>query len=414
MIKSKLSLATFQGLPLGSFAVLWLVGWTLRVPILSGPPLATHMADTFGLGDVGIGAITMLPVVAVAFGAIPAAWLIARFEFRTTIAVGILVMAMASVARGFLPTAFLLFAVSVVMGLGVAVFQTALPAAVRSWTPSHAALGSAVYLNGMMVGEFTGAGLTLPVMMPLADGDWKIALVIWAIPIVLIAVLAKLFRPAACNLPRDDVAEPQTPNKSAFPRWNDLQMWQFGLLLACSIAIFFVGNAYMGTILRERDESHALAGLLFAYNLSPLLASFAVLAAPQWIGRRNPLGVAAIIATLGLAGFMLLDGWFSWIAAVVAGLASTVELILLVSIPAAIARGLGVTRLSAGTTLIGYAIGFLLPLAGGWIAENTGDISMVLLPTVVFSIAMIPALGRTREYVCKSLLAAQNAKMADS
>lgn len=396
-------MASFRSLPLGMFAILWLIGWTLRVPILAAPPLATNIADTFGLGEAGTGAITMLPLVAVAFGAVPAAWLIARFGLRTSIAGGIAVMAFASIARGYVPTTALLFAVSILMGLGVAVFQTALPAAARTWTPAHAALGSAMYLNGMMVGEFSGAGLTLPLVLPLADGDWRIALMIWAVPILLIALVAYLVRPAKRAEAEEEAADNQPETRSPLPRWNDGQVWQFGLLLACSIVIFYAINAFAGTVLRARSEEHALAGLLFAFNLAALLASFVVLAAPHWIGRRNPLSVAAVIAILGLAGFVFLDGWMSWVAAVVAGLSSTIELILLVSIPAAIAKGQGVTRLSAGTTLIGYAIAFVLPLAGGWIAEETDQIEMALVPALVFAIVMIPALGRTRRYVCASL-----------
>ena len=388
-------MTSIRSYPLGMFAILWLIGWTLRVPILSAPPLATRMADTFGLGEAGIGALTMLPIVAVAFGALPAAWLIARFGLRLTVGGGILLMALASVSRGYVPSTTLLFAVSILMGFGVSVFQTALPAAVRCWTPSHGALGSAVYLNGMMVGEFTGAGLTLPIVLPLADGDWRFALVIWAIPIVLIAIFSFLIRTGPNEQEKTTSAE-KVKTRDTLPRWNDWQMWQFGLLLACSIVIFFAINAYAGTMLRDRGEENALAGLLIAYNLTPLIASFIVLGAPQWIGRRNPLGVSAIIATLGLAGFVFLDGWLSWAAAVIAGLSSTVELILLVSLPAAIAKGLGVTRLSAGTTLIGYAIAFLLPIAGGWIAEEVGRTDVALWPALFFSIAMIPALGRER------------------
>ena len=58
-----------HSLPVGMLVVLWLVGWTLRVPILAAPPLATRIADALGLGEAGIGALTTLPVVAVAFGA---------------------------------------------------------------------------------------------------------------------------------------------------------------------------------------------------------------------------------------------------------------------------------------------------------------------------------------------------------
>lgn len=400
-------MVSLRRLPLGVFTVLWLVGWTLRVPILSAPPLAAMIADSFGLGEAGVGALTMLPLIAVAFGALPAAWLISRFGLRTSIVGGIIIMALASVARGYVPGAALLFAVSVLMGFGVAVFQTALPAAARTWTPSHAALGSTIYLNGMMVGEFSGAGLTLPLILPLAGGDWREALLIWSIPVLVIALIAFLVRTTTGDTPEENPADNRMGSLSSLPRWNDGQIWQLGLLLACSIAIFFTINAYAGLVLRDRGEEQALAGFLFAYNLTPLVASFIVLAAPHWIGYRTPLGVAAIVAVSGLAGFVFLDGWASWVAAVITGLSSTIELILLVSIPAAIAKGRGVTRMSAGTTLIGYAIAFVLPLFGGWIADETGQIEMALMPALVFTVVMIPALGRRRRYVCASLATAE-------
>ncbi len=397
-------MASLRSLPLGMFAILWLIGWTLRVPILAAPPLATRIADSFGLGEAGIGALTMLPILAVAFGALPSAWLIAKYSLRSVIIGGIVIMTFASIARGYVPSSMLLFAVSLLMGLGVALFQTALPAAVRSWTPSHVAMGSAIYLNGMMVGEFSGAGLTLPIVLPLSDGDWRTALVIWSIPILAIALITLLAKSDETDQQKGvDQTDSRTGAWASLPRWNDTQVWQFGLLLACSIVIFFVINAYAGAILRSRGEEYALPGLLMAFNTTPLLASFVVLSVPRWIGRRNPLGVSAIIATLGLAGFYFLNGWASWLAAVIAGLTSTIELILLVSLPASIAKGLGVTRLSAGTTLIGYAVAFVLPLIGGWLAELTRQTDMALIPALIFSIVMIPALGRERRYICKSI-----------
>lgn len=80
------------------FAILWLVGWTLRVPVLAAPPLATRIGDAYGLDTAGIGALTMLPVVAIAFGAVPAAMIIARFGLKAAIAGGLLVMGAASSA----------------------------------------------------------------------------------------------------------------------------------------------------------------------------------------------------------------------------------------------------------------------------------------------------------------------------
>lgn len=383
-----------QSKPIGMLITLWLIGWTLRVPVLAAPGLATRIADSFGLGEAGVGALTMLPIVAIAFGAVPAAWVIARFGLRTAITGGMAVMIIASVARGQAPTPGVLFAFSAIMGLGIAVFQTALPAATRVWTPSHVALGSAVYLNGMMVGELSGAGLTLPVVLPLAGGDWTFALVLWSIPLSLIAVLAALVKTPGQGA---GVVTPEA-GRATLPKWNDAQVWRFGVLLGSSAVAFLAINAFSGTILRARGEIEALEGLLFAYNATPLLSSVAVLAAPRWIGRRGPIAVSALFSLLGFAGFVFLDGWASWGAALVTGFASTIKLILLVSLPPAIATGGAVTRLSAGMTLIGFALAFILPLIGGWLADSAGQIDWALIPSLMFMCAALFAIGRGARY----------------
>ncbi|EBA16800.1 major facilitator superfamily MFS_1 [Roseobacter sp. SK209-2-6] len=385
-------------IPFGTLAVLWLVGWTLRVHILAAPPLATRIAESFGLGEAAAGALTMLPVVAVAFGAIPAAWIIARFGLRAAVVTGLLVMTVASVARGQVPSASMLFVASAIMGLGVAVFQTALPAATRVWTPTHVALGSAVYLNGMMMGELSGAGLTLPVVLPLAGGDWRFALVLWSIPILLITMLVALVRLPKVQPNTGRAALPGLCQEASLPRWNDVRVWQYGLLLSSSVVAFFVINAYSGSLLQSRGESHTAGAFHFAYNATPVFASFVVLLAPKWVGSRRPIAVSALFAWLGLAGFFLLKGWASWGSALVAGFAATIELILLVSLPPVIAKGIAVTRLSAGMTLIGFSIAFLLTLLGGWLADSTGWIEMALTPSLIFMMAAFATLGRTAHY----------------
>ena len=366
------------------------------MPILSAPPLATRIAESFSLNEAGVGAITMLPVIAIAFGAIPAALVIARFGIRVAIVSGLLIMTAASVARGYVPSSAMLFSVSVIMGLGVAVFQTALPAAARRWTPTHVVLGSAVYLNGMMFGEFSGAGLTLPLVLPLAEGDWRMALALWAIPILLIAALVVIIRVPKVE---HSVEEANWVSiKKALPHWYDGRVWQYGLLIAGSTVVFFVINAYAGLLLKARGESDALETLLIAYNSMPLVGSFIVLAAPKWVGARGPIAISAILAAAGLAGFTFLDGWASWASALLVGVASTVELILVMSLPVKIASGIAVTRLSAGMTLVGLTIAFALPILGGWLADSMGSIELALIPSLIFCAAILPAVGRAKCY----------------
>lgn len=307
-MEAKQSMGPF---PIWNLIVLWLVGWTLRVPILAAPPLATRIADSLGLSEMGIGALTILPLVAVAFGAMPAALIIAKFGIRFAITGGIVVMVLASIARGYVPSSALLFFSSIIMGLGVAVFQTALPAATRIWTPTHVALGSSVYLNGMMVGELFGAGLTLPLVLPLAGGDWSYALILWSIPILIIALIAWAQYPPKIDSKLSQIKYLELSAGATLPRLNDTQVWQFGMLLGGSVITFYVINTYVGSLLRARGETEALELLLFAYNATPLLASFLVLANPNWMGLRNPIAISAILSAAGLAGFVFLDGWAS-------------------------------------------------------------------------------------------------------
>jgi short-subunit dehydrogenase len=39
----------------------------------------------------------------------------------------------------------------------------------------------------MMLGEMMGAGFTLPVIIPLADHDWRVALGLWSVPVIVIS-----------------------------------------------------------------------------------------------------------------------------------------------------------------------------------------------------------------------------------
>ena len=151
-------------------------------------------------------------------------------------------------------------------------------------------------------------------------------------------------------------------------------------------------------VLRARDETEALKGFLFVYNATPLLASIIVLAVPGWIGLRAPVAVSSLLSAAGLAGFVLFESWASWAAALITGCASTVALILMISLPPAIARGHAITRLSAGMTLIGFAFSFVLILIGGWFAGITGWIEMALIPSLVFMVVALAALGRTVRY----------------
>ena len=141
--------------------LLWLAGVYLRIPILVAPPLAPFISDDLALSQALPGALTTLPILMLAIGAMPGSLAISRIGPRNTLAMAMVIMVIGSAGRGLVPDTFTLMLASAVMGLGVAMMQPALPALLPRWLePHHIAIGSAIYMNGMLMGEFIGAGIT--------------------------------------------------------------------------------------------------------------------------------------------------------------------------------------------------------------------------------------------------------------
>src|SRR4026207_2427248 len=83
---------------------------------------------------------------------------------------------------------------TIVMGAGVAIMQVTLPPAVRLWLPHKIGFATAVYTNGLLVGEIAPVALTVPLVLALV-GAWQSGFVFWSVPVAIIAVLVLLFSP---------------------------------------------------------------------------------------------------------------------------------------------------------------------------------------------------------------------------
>ena len=118
---------TGANLPLGSLTLLWLAGLYLRLPILVAPPLSPLIGSELDLGQTALGALTTLPVLMLAVGALPGSFAIARVGPRLAVAGALILLAIASAARGLAPPVLMLFVFTVLMGFAIAVMQPALP-----------------------------------------------------------------------------------------------------------------------------------------------------------------------------------------------------------------------------------------------------------------------------------------------
>ncbi|TMB09688.1 MAG: MFS transporter, partial [Deltaproteobacteria bacterium] len=142
------------------FILLWLFGLCLRTTVLAVPPVIPMIHQSLALSQAEIGALASLPVLLFSFAAVPGSILIARFGAFRVLVGGILLTGLGSALRGAAPDAAMLFAATFVMGIGIAIMQPSLPPVVREWVPRKIALGTAVYSNGLLMGEALAASLT--------------------------------------------------------------------------------------------------------------------------------------------------------------------------------------------------------------------------------------------------------------
>lgn len=363
--------------------LLWLAGVYLRIPVLVAPPLAPFISDELGLTQALTGALTTLPILMLAVGAMPGSLAISRIGPRNTLALAMLIMVIGSAGRGLVPDTATLMVASAVMGFGVAMMQPALPALLPRWLePHHLAIGSAIYMNGMLMGEFIGAGITLPVLMPLLENSWRAALLAWSLPALLVA--------AALFLPKRDLARP-VRRGAWLPDWQNPLTLRIGFLLGLSGSMFFGLNAYMGNLLEQQGNITMLSEALFWYNIAQVFASLVMLKmARRWVGRRTLIVIMATLSLLGTTGTVFLEGWWFIASATFMSFVAGILLILLVALPPLLVSSAETGRLSAGTFLVGYTLAFSVPMLGGLIADHTGDTRHAVMVMVGYALLVLP------------------------
>lgn len=365
------------------FTLLWLIGIELRLTILAVPPVMPLIHHDLHLSETLVGALSSLPVLLFATVAVPGSLIISRVGARRTILLGLLLVAVGSGLRGLLPSAGWLFAMTLLMGAGIAIMQPAMPPIVSEWTPGHVAFATALYSNGILVGEAIAAALTLPVVLPLAGGSWRMSFALWAIPAALTLLLAVLCRSGAPARAHPTIAA--TPSRW-WPDWRDARTWQLGLIFGSASCLYFGVNAFIPDYLHHTHRD-ALTGMtLSVLNLAQIPASFILLRYAQVLTRRRIaftgitcLGFASVLGIVWMPG--------SWIIlwSGVAGFCCAFILILCLALPPQLVGHGDMARLSAAMFTISYAMAVIVPVLGGMLWDYTGRAPLVFLPVGLYS-----------------------------
>ncbi len=302
-----------------------------------------------------------------AMAAIPGALLIARFGVLRALLVGLLLNAIGSSVRGAIPDTAFLFGSTIVMAAGVSIMQPALPPLVRAWFPERIGFATAVYTNGLLIGEIVVVALTIPLVLPLVQG-WRWNFVIWTIPILLTALLVATAAPALGGVEK----APPAAGRKWWPDWTNPLIWRLGLILGSVNTTYFVTNAFLPDYVTAAGRADLVSASLTAINLGQLPASFLMLGlAGRLVKRPGAYVTTALLCLVSLGGMMLMSGGWIVFWAGVLGFANAVTLILAFALPSVLSAPDDIPRTSAGMFTISYSLAMVVSILGGWLWDTT-------------------------------------------
>jgi MFS transporter, CP family, cyanate transporter len=376
-----------------TLALLWLAGNALRLTILAVPPVIPLIHDQLDLNATQVGILTGLPSMLFAIAAVPGALLIARLGTRAALVVGLGLTALGGALRGAIPDVMWLYAMTVAMGAGVAIMQVTMPPAVRAWFPNRIGFATAVYTNGLLVGEILPVASTLPLVLPLMGGSWQWGFVFWSVPVAIIAVLVLTLAPATKN-------GTATVGRRWWPDWNSHLIWRLGIMLGTINAIYFTTNAFLPDYLRSNGQGDWISSALSALNVGQVPASLILLAVAGRLERKAwPYVSCGLLCVMASAGIVFGSGPWVVAACAVQGFAASAILILILALPPLLSAPDDVHRVTAAMFTISYSCAVIVPVISGFSWDVSGIAGFAFAPIAICGIILVvmaPAINHVK------------------
>jgi MFS transporter, CP family, cyanate transporter len=365
----------------GASLLLWLSGVVLRITVLAIAPVIPLIQRDLHMSGTEVGILSGLPTLLLALAAILGAFAMSRFGAFATLIGGLVLVAIGTILRGTAADIAVLFVTTVVMSTGVAVAQPTLSVLVREWLPNDIGFGTASYANGLIVGGIIPIAVMIPVIMPLLDDSWRLAIAVWFLPVLAVVMVLISFAPRSSGSGAVDVLTPKD--------WFSLDynlIWRIGLVFGANNSIFFGTNAFLPSYLNSIGRSDLISMALTFYNFAQLPSSLLVIAFSSRIERRiwpylfaGALAIASIAAMVSTAS--------SWIVLTTAalGFASGITLTLGLALPPLLSAPAQIGRVSAAMFMVSYTYAMIVSVCGGALWDLTGRASAAFF-TIVISI----------------------------
>ncbi|MEZ0493966.1 MFS transporter [Kineococcus sp. TBRC 1896] len=367
-------------------AGLLLVACAMRSPITGVGSVLPLVSDDLGLSAAAAGALTSLPLVAFAASSLVVPKVAARLGARTTLVLAMFLLTAGSALR-WVPGVAPLFAGTALLGIAIAVANVLMPALVRAEFPGRTALLTSGYVVLMQVVGSLASGVSVPVSQTVAGG-WRTALVVWAAPALLAALLwlplVRGRRGAGAVQ-----AHARTP-------WRSPLAWAVTAFMGTQSMLFYVLLSWLATIARDRSGLDATASgvLLSELQVVGVVGSLLVPAiAGRSVHRTRWVAVAATLCSATGILLLLLAPAAAVAAVGLVGLGGGGSVVLaLAAISARAADAPTAAALSGMAQAVGYLAAAVGPVAFGALHSATGDWTVPLAALVAVALVqLVPA-----------------------
>lgn len=368
-----------------TMTALWLCGVALRMTILAMPPVIPLVHAELHMTETQVGLLVGLPLLLFAVAAIPGSLMIARVGTRRAVVAGMLIAAFAGAARAGAIDVWTLYAASLVTGFGVAIMQPSMPVLVREWTPGRVALATLAYTSGMMMGATFPPLLTLSTILPHVGGSWRLNLIVWAVPALLIVPLFLLLSPK-----RGEAGAGARANTLWWPDFKDPLVWLLGLTFGANNSPYFAINAFLGDYVAGKGRPDLLSPTLSWLNGSQLVALVLLFVVSGRLQRRAwPFLIFGPVLFVSMLAIILAPTGFAIIAAATfIGFATAMTFTPVMTLVPILAKPADVARTAAGMLTIAYGCAIIVPTICGALWDLTGKPWTAFVPLCLCAVAL--------------------------
>jgi MFS transporter, CP family, cyanate transporter len=367
--------------------LLWLAGVAMRMTLLVMPPVIPQVHDELHLSETQVGLLIGLPLAVFAIAAIPGSLLISRIGATVAVTLGMAIAAIAGGARAAAIDIWTLYAAAIVSAFGVAIMQPGMPTLVREWLPSRIAVGTIGYSAGMLMGAMLPAVFTIAFVLPAVGGDWRLNVLFWAVPALLMAPVFLLLSPRT----RDSRDKLVAGGGSWWPDWKDPLVWLLGFTFASNNSTYFVTSAFIGDYLGSLGKPELLGPALGWLNGSQIFAVAVLLVTANRLQLRawpflvfGPIMLAAFVVLLVFTSSALAIVT----ATAVVGVAAAVTMTAILALPALLTAPADVPRTAAGMFTVSYTCAVIIPTICGGLWDLTGKPWTVFVPVLLCCVAL--------------------------